>query len=202
MNETEDNTGRPVIASPIFTAGDFEEALSTVEEALRSGEVDRALDMLSVLQIRFVRASKLFDLKGDALLKKGLQDAGRRYKRLYEALRNTLRVVAGEAGSIDFSDEITGAIAVSGPVEDVTPEVDAHEIAPPLPITEAMADELLRQGRPELARGILDALREERPDDEALSVKAEAVRKRIRSRKKAALLEGWLSNLAKLKSGS
>jgi hypothetical protein len=205
MNQSDDRTGRPVIACPFSSGGDFEEALSNVEAALQAGEVDRALDMLSALQVRYARASRLFDLMGEALLKKGRVEAARRCKTLYEALRSVLGPGWGEAGPVGFVyapkpsvsslEDETEAAAV--PAVGETPE-----LGPSLPVTEAMADELLRQGHTKHALRILDALLAETQDNDALLHKADAARKRIRQGKKAALLEGWLSNLSRLKPGS
>jgi uncharacterized protein HemY len=197
MNQLEDTTGRTVIPKPLSAEGDFQETLSRVEKLLESGEVDRALETLATLHVSFLSASRFLDLMGEALLKKGRTKTAQRCKILYEALRGALGPGEGDPAHPETN---WGERLVETGISESNDE--AAEIAPALPVTEAMADELIRQGHLEHALKILSALQAGRPDDTALSRKIEAARSRIRRKKQSALLESWLCNLSKLKSRS
>lgn len=177
---------------------DFDVLLGKAERLLNNSELDAALEQLLALQERYVAATRLFDLIGEAYMR-GLDfKQGIRYKTLHEVLSGTLsaqklsRPRAGarprQVGEGESEEEPSGYVAAPG--------------SPPAThVTTSMGQELLRQGHYEKALEIFDVLLEQKPEDECLAEAREGARKKLRERRLMRVLERWLNNIEHIKTG-
>jgi tetratricopeptide (TPR) repeat protein len=181
---------------------DFEVLLGQAERLLDSSELEAALEQLLVLQEKYVAATRLFDIIGDAYMRRSDFEQGIRYKTLHEVLKSTLnsqrlsrpqgreraQASAARKGDLDVGDE------------SVKPQ--GAPASPPIThCTSAMGHELLRQGHYEKALEIFDTLLEKKPGDDALLEARDAARKKLRERRVLGVLEKWLNNIESMKSG-
>jgi hypothetical protein len=181
---------------------DFEALLWKAEKLMKSSDLDGALEQLLFLQEKYVAATRLFDMLGDAYMR-GLDfRQGVRYKTLYEVLTSTLnaqklaRPAEGEPGP--------GQLALVG-TDQLGEQPDREEPeampAPTTHLTAAMGQELLRQGHFEKALQVFDRLLAKNPQDEALLEAREKARRKSRERRLMGVLERWLHNIEHMKSG-
>jgi uncharacterized protein HemY len=181
---------------------DFDVLLAQAERLLDSSDWEAALEQLLVLQEKYVAATRLFEMIGDAYMRRRDFEQGIRYKTLHEVLKSTLnaqrlcrpqgreraQASAPRAGEMEVSDE--------------SPKPQTPPVSPPIThCTSAMGHELFRQGHYEKALEIFDALLEKKPEDDALVEARDAARKKIRERRVLGVLEKWLSNIESMKSG-
>ncbi len=163
---------------------DFEALLGRAQRLLNSSDFEGALEQLLILQEKYVAATRLFDMIGDAYMR-GLDfRQGVRYKTLYEVLTSTLgaqrlvkpRLREGDSAQMPQTTEPEPAEqAVREQAEAVSP--------PPTHCTAAMGQELLRQGHFDKAMQIFERLLEKNPQDESLLEGKETARRKSRERR-------------------
>jgi hypothetical protein len=180
----------------------FEEVLAQAERLIGNSDLNGALALLLALELDYVRGARLFSLLGDVFLQKGETQLGVRYKVLHEILRGTLKIAMEETqGKGDPSsvfarqpglDEI--GFGHSEPGEGRT-GTDF------MPITAAMGEELMRQGHYDRALQIFMTLLVKNPQDPGLKKSRDQAKKRLSEKKILKVLQGWLGNLDKIKSG-
>jgi uncharacterized protein HemY len=179
---------------------DFDVLLGRAERLLESSELEAALQELLVLQEKYVAATRVFDLIGEAYMR-GLDfKQGIRYKTLHEVLSSTLsaqglgRPLGGERTTRVRASEGSAA-------EEDSDSSSAPAGSPPTThLTAAMGHELSRQGHYAKALEIFEALLQRKPEDETLVEARETTRKKLRERKLLGVLERWLTNIEDMKA--
>jgi len=203
-------------ACPYSAGAEFDRALSRAETLSQSGDLEGAVELLSHLEKKYMRASRLFDLLGDVLIRRGQVEAGVRYKTLNEILKGTFRIALQESevrGSVAYAVPSTIAptpaeprVAEQAPQVHLSPPVSPGTPSQPetteeyIPMTTAMANEFMRQGHFDKALGIYNVLVAKQPEDENLIVSRERARKKTREKKVLGMLQRWLENIERLKS--
>lgn len=182
-----------------------EHALARAEELVAHSDVDGALALLSALEQDYVSGVRLFNLLGDIFLQRGETQLGVRYKVLHEVLRGTFQIAMEETRRHrDFSirpeiepkrrpadGEIPAAFSASG---------ESKDIKEFLPVTAAMAHELMRQGHYDQALQIFTILSLKSPEDLSLKKARDHARKRCNEKRIVGILQGWLGGINKIKS--
>jgi hypothetical protein len=181
---------------------DFDALLSRGETLLRSGDVDGALGQLLALQERYVAATRLFYVIGEAYMRGMDLREGVRYKTLYEVLTSTLnaqRLVKARG------EEATSGRYLEGGLSELQRQQARQEPqkidAPATHHTAAMGQELMRQGHFNKALQIFDRLVQAHPQDEGLLEARETARRKSRESQLLGVLERWLHNIEDMKSG-
>lgn len=202
-------------ACPYSAGAEFDRALSRAETLTQNGDLEGALELLSHLEKKYMRAARLFDLLGDVLLRRGQVEAGVRYKTLNEILKGTFRIALEEGGTrgpLPFSapaaiqtsprahaiiEPPSQAIATPPVPPETSPQPE--EAAEYVPMTVAMAKEFMRQGHFDKALSIYNVLITKNPEDESLIVDRERARKKSREKKLVGMLQRWLENIERLR---
>lgn len=214
----------PVFQCPFSAGADLDQALTRARSLLQSGELDACLDVLTVLEKKYVRAVSIFELLGELHLKLGNVEEGTRYRTLYETLRGTFQI-AGETKRA-YRDDLVGereseapqAVEIMAEWPAPAPESAARRpqfrsFAPELrpevltpgsgglfPVTTAMGEEFARQGHFDRAAAIYEQLLKRHPEDDGLQASLNDARRKTRERKMLGVLQTWLSNIEKMKS--
>jgi tetratricopeptide (TPR) repeat protein len=195
-------------ACPYSAGAEFDRALSRAESLAQKGDLEGAIELLSHLEKKYMRAARLFDLLGDLLLQRGQIEAGVRYKTLNEILKGTFRIALEEGGvhgSMPYVAAAPTQPTLTPMGVGVPPSVASRGIQPPtatteyVPMTAAMAKEFMRQGHYDKALGIYNVLIKKNPEDEALVIDRERARKKGREKKLVGMLQQWLANIERLK---
>ena len=97
MTGTDTKDDASQFSCPYSAGAEFDHVLKKAETLLQNADLEEALDLLTVAEKRYVRAAKLFDLLGDALLRRGNIEEGLRYKTLHEVLKGTFKIATDEA---------------------------------------------------------------------------------------------------------
>ncbi|MCA1961668.1 MAG: tetratricopeptide repeat protein [Desulfomonile sp.] len=213
----------PVFQCPFSAAADLDQTLTRARSLLQSGEFDACLDVLAVLEKKYVRAVGIFELLGELHLKLGNLEEGIRYKTLYETLRGTLQI-AGETRKAYRQDVLPARECEAPPVGETEPEWPAPAVEPAVrpefrsfapefrpdvlmpktgglfPVTTAMGEEFVRQGHFDRAVAIYEQLLKRHPEDEGLKTSLNNARRKMREKKMLGVLQTWLSNIEKMKS--
>jgi tetratricopeptide (TPR) repeat protein len=218
MTGTDTKDDASQFSCPYSAGAELDQVLKKAEALLQSADVEEALELLMVVEKRYVRAAKLFDLLGDALLRCGNIEEGVRYKTLHEILRGTFKIATDEAAcssgrSPRMADSDYAAVLNARPTgQDVCSPVDAEPLAPCeiprkrgktedfIPVTEAMGHELMRQGHFDRASEIFALLAARHPEDQSLQQAQEQARRRGRQTLVLDILQRWLGNIERMKS--
>lgn len=223
MNKGKKVDSEAVFPCPFSAGVDLDQALNQARSLLQSGKLDACLEMLAVLETKYVRAVSIFELLGELHLKLGNAEEGMRYKTLYETLRGTFQI-AGEArkaqrgevveapeSDLPFAAEtdtewpapVTSSVArpqFRSFAPELRPEVLVPESGGLFPVTAAMGEEFVRQAHFDRAVGIYEQLLKRNPEDEGLKKSLEGARRKMREKKMLGVLQTWLSNIEKIKS--
>jgi tetratricopeptide (TPR) repeat protein len=208
---------------PYSAGADFEAALSQARSHFVNGDIDLALDLLVNLERKYVRASKLFDLLGDVLLKRGDVKEGIRYKTLHEILKGTFKIARQEAKALSAvtpmlfdpkrmqptagggettttkrSDPAASFRDIQSRFEEA--DVDFPDSDELFPVTAAMGHEFMRQGHYDRALDIFELLLERDPDDESLKQARDHAGEKHRKVRLLKILQGWLQNIETMKT--
>jgi tetratricopeptide (TPR) repeat protein len=200
---------------------EFEQVLRKAQALFRDANLEGALELLVRLEKKYVDATKLFDLLGDVLLRRGDIEQGIRYKTLHEILKGTFKIAAAEsgasakptlqrspAGRSTFQgreapagfERLTGlheaVVSTFGAEDDVQAEREEF-----IPVTAAMGQEFMRQGHFDRAFEIFSLLLRKAPEDESLIEARERARKKSREKKLLSVLQKWLENIEQMKAG-
>jgi hypothetical protein len=180
-----------MVTCPYSAGADFDQALAKAERLMEGGDVREALQLLFVLQDRFTRAARLFDMIAECLIREGRAGEGARYKSAHEALRGTLRL----AGAGSSSAEV-GRLRLPRREEPIVrDEVDDTRTSVPYHETPEMVRELLRQGHFEQALALVARLLEKRPEDRTLVELRDGARKKMEDRRVLEVLEKLLQKV-------
>jgi tetratricopeptide (TPR) repeat protein len=208
-------------ACPYSAGIEFEQVLGKAQALFGEADLEGALDLLTRLEKKYVDASKLFDLLGDVLLRRGNIEEGIRYKTLYEILKGTFKIAAAES---DTAAKPVGQRLSAGPSTGRDREASAgfsqpcglHEEAAGkwgsredvpaskedfIPVTLAMGQEFMRQGHFDKAFEIFTLLLQKSPEDESLIQARELARKKHREKRLLSVLQKWLANIEQMKAG-
>jgi hypothetical protein len=181
---------------------DFDALLGRAQALLSCADFEGALQQLLILQEKYVAATRLFDMIGDAYMG-GLDfRQGVRYKTLYEVLTSTLsaqRLAQPGLAACDFAD--IPRTKETDLAEHTFSELPESVPAPMTHCTAAMGRELLRQGHYDKALEIFERLLEGNPQDESLREGKDTARRKSRERRLLGVLERWLHNIEHMKSG-
>jgi hypothetical protein len=216
MTETKDDAN--LFSCPYSAGAEFDHVLEKAEALLQRAEVEEALNLLAGVEKRYVRAAKLFDLLGDALLRLGNTEEGLRYKTLHEVLKGTFKIATDEAvcgsgrGQSTADSDYTSGLDVRPPDQEVCAPTDEGALAPCgipekklktsdfIPVTAAMGHEFIRQGHFDRASEIFTLLAARHPEDHSLQEAKEEARKRGRQNLVLQVLQSWLGNIERMKS--
>jgi tetratricopeptide (TPR) repeat protein len=217
MSEFEPQKTPGEFACPYSAGTDLDRALARAESLARGSDTEAALELLRHVERRYIDASRVFDLLGDVLLKRGEIERGVRYKTLHQILRGTFKIALEEAGPPRSPREVSDVPSqnVAGPVgEEAVPTEPLRGPGPTswtrqgvdtpekefIPITTAMAREFMRQGHYEKAFDIYNRLLAKSPDDEELTLSRERARQKGREKKLVGILNRWLANIDQIKT--
>lgn len=199
-----DNNSKEIVADVTEAHAqttDFDALLGRAQMLLNSSDIEGALEQLLILQEKYVAATRLFDMIGEAYMR-GLDfRQGVRYKTLYEVLTSTL-----SAQKLARPRPVEPLpVSATSPGETEPPEraaTEEPEAAPPLMThcTAAMAHELLRQGHFDKALQMFERLLEKNPQEASLLEGKETARRKSRERRLMGVLERWLHNIEHMKS--
>ncbi len=183
-------------------ATDFDALLGRAQTLLNSSDFDGALEQLLILQDKYIAATKLFDMIGEAYMR-GLDfRQGVRYKTLYEVLTSTLSAQKlAKAPFVACETTPMPRTSESDVAEQAFNEPQAAASPPMTHCTAAMGQELLRQGHFDKALQIFERLLEKNPQDETLLEGKETARKKSREKRLLGVLERWLHNIELMKTG-
>jgi tetratricopeptide (TPR) repeat protein len=204
-----DSAGNPTGDSYRDAGVDFESGVRHARFLIEKGKIERALEVLSGLEERYVRATAVFDALGDAFLANGDVSQGIRYKTLHQILKGTFRIVSEEnaerrlpiaESSYDPRESVAQTAGDAIRTAAVVPSED-EGIDEVVPVTLSMAQELMRQGHYDRAAGILENLVRQSPDDDALKDLRGSARRKTRDRKLLEIFQRWLKNIEQMKSG-
>lgn len=198
MSETESNVRTEGNTCPYSASAEFERALRKAQALLETSDPDGALELLGVLEDRYMRCAKLFDLLGDVFLRKGDVEEGIRYKTLHEVLKGTFKIASEHAARRrnGRSRESEAGIP-EGPV--ATLERAAKSPTSEFPTTVAMAQEFMRQGHFDRAAEIFAKLANMHPEDRELQEAKERARKKRSEKELVGILRGWLGAIDRMK---
>jgi len=213
----------PLFQCPFSAGADLDQALNRARSLLQSGEFDACLDVLAVLEKKYVRAVSIFELLSELHLKLGHLEEGTRYKALYETLRGAFQI-AGETTKAYREEVLEARESEAPPAPETIPEWPApvpepavlpefRSFAPELrpevltpgsgglfPVTTAMGEEFVRQGHFDRAASIYEQLLKRHPEDEGLKSSLNDARRKMREKKMLGVLQSWLSNIENMKS--
>jgi hypothetical protein len=218
MNGTDTKDDASPFSCPYSAGAELDQVLKKAETLLQNADLEEALELLTVVEKRYVRAAKLFDLLGDVLLRCGNIEEGIRYKTLHEILRGTFKIATDETTcspgrSQRMGDSDYEALLNARPTEGgVCSSLDAEVLAPCeipgrrgkaadfIPVTAAMGHELMRQGHFDRASEIFALLAARHPEDPSLREAKEQARKKGRQTLVLDILQRWLGNIEQMKS--
>lgn len=168
---------------------ELELGLRKAQDLILESDLNGALEILADLERIYITSTKLFDVMGDVLLKKGNIREGIRYKTLYEVLRGTLKIstehgrrAAPPTQKIELKDVISDESAVD------------------FPLTAAMGHALMQQGHYDKAYEIFMKLAANNPEDRSLIEAKDKARKKSSEKKLLQILEHWLEKIEKIRS--
>jgi tetratricopeptide (TPR) repeat protein len=197
MSQIEPTARTTANSCPYSASADFERAVKKAQDLLESSDFDAALELLSVLEDRYMRCARLFDLLGEVFLKKGDLEEGIRYKTVHEVLRGTFRIAAEHAARRRRGGRLgPGAGLSEGPVS--TGEQSEDQLAE-YPTTVAMAQLLMKQGHFDRAAKIFAKLANMHPDDRELQEAKERARKKRSEKELVGILRSWLGAIDRMK---
>ena len=175
---------------------DFEQGLDKARSLFENSDLDGAFRLLQNLEAKYISASSLFDLLGEVLLRKGDVDQGLHYKQLHQVLNRTLQIARG---AVPKKRE-----AAVTPIAELSPGSSGLEQDFPdmsyAPVTEAMAQELMRQGHFDKAAQILNILLQQNPEDGSLKEILDEATKKGTENPILRTLGGWLNNIKDIKA--
>ncbi len=202
MTGTDTKDDASQFSCPYSAGAELDHVLKKAETLLQNAELEEALDLLTGVEKRYVRAAKLFDLLGDVLLRCGNIEEGVRYKTLHEVLKGTFKIATDESTGLGMrareqkvcasTDE--AALAPCGLPENAAKTRDF------IPVTAAMGHELMRQGHFERASEIFALLAARHPEDQSLEEAKERAHKKGRQTVVLDILQRWLRNIERMKS--
>jgi tetratricopeptide (TPR) repeat protein len=216
MTETKDDAN--LFSCPYSAGAEFDHVLEKAEALLQRAEVEEALNLLAGVEKSYVRAAKLFDLLGDALLRRGNTEEGLRYKTLHEVLKGTFKIATDEAvcssgrGQSTADSDYASGLDVRPPEQEVCAPTDEGALAPCgipekklktsdfIPVTAAMGHEFIRQGHFDRALEIFTLLAARHPEDQSLQEGKEEARKKGGQNLVLEVLQRWLGNIERMKS--
>lgn len=207
----------PVFQCPFSAGADLDHALARAKSLLQGEELEACLDLLAVLEKKYVRAVNIFQLLSELHLKLGNLEEGTRYRALYDTLRGTFKIAGetrkaflGDAACLPESESPLGVEALpewpaARPefrsfAPEVQPEVLTPESGGLFPVTTSMGEEFVRQGHFDRAAAIYEQLLKRHPEDEALKTCLADARRKMREKKMLGVLQTWLSNIESMKS--
>jgi tetratricopeptide (TPR) repeat protein len=217
MTGTDTKDDASQFSCPYSAGAELDNLLKRAETLLQSGDFEQAIELLTLAEKKYVRAAKLFDLLGDALLRCGKIEEGIRYKTLHEVLRGTFKIAtdedvclsgrrtkiadseyaagtSGEAAGANFCASDEEALAACEMLERRAKAPDF------IPVTAAMGDELMRQGHFDRATEIFALLAAKHPEDQSLHEAKERARRKGRQTLVLDILQRWLGNIEQMKS--
>lgn len=216
--DNKDDTSQ--FSCPYSAGAELDQVLKKAETLLQTSNLEEALELLTGVEKKYVRAAKLFDLLGDVLLRCGNIEEGVRYKTLHEVLRGTFKIATDEATCasgasgrrLRMTDSDYGAGLSTQPAEQQICASDAEALAACemlekrakaadfIPVTSAMGHELMRQGHFDRASEIFNLLAAKHPEDQSLQELKEQARKKGRQTLVLDILQRWLGNIEQMKS--
>lgn len=219
MTGTDIKDNASEFSCPYSAGAEFDHILTKAEVLLKNAALQEALDLLTVVEKKYVRAAKLFDLLGDVLLRCGNIEEGLRYKTLHEVLKGTFKIATdeaycgpGRASRTADSDYNLGPDARPPERRRVCAPADEGTLSPCgiseknfrigdfMPVTAAMGHELVRQGQFDRAVEIFTILATEHPEDQSLQEAREQARKKGRQTVILDVLQRWLGKIERMKS--
>jgi hypothetical protein len=178
----------------------FEEVLERAENLFRSSDDEGALRLLLDLQERYVAATRLFDLLGEILIRRGALGEGIRYRTLFQILSSTLQIQGHDAQIATGPAPVRPARpSGEGPRPSDSTGPNAFAL-PTSHVTAAMGRQLMQQGHYDQAQNVFDSLLAKNPDDEELRAARESARRKIREKRVLGILERWLHHIDRMKS--
>jgi hypothetical protein len=197
MSETDD---RQAAERGVGCGDSFEELLARAENLFHSADYEGAIRLLLGLQEKYVAATRLFDLMGEVLIRRGDLGEGVRYQTLFQVLSNTLRVQAAGPALLAVKSP-AGRGRAAWPSTTPPEGTPSDSLAfPESHCTAAMGRQLMEQGHYDQAQKVFDALLARNPADEALRKGWESARRKSREKRVLSILERWLQSIDRLKS--
>jgi tetratricopeptide (TPR) repeat protein len=173
-----------------FMETGFKVRLERAAELLRNNEIEQALALLNHLKDEYIASASIFDYLGDVFLQRGDVKEGIKYKTLHEVVCGTFKILQQTASEPKLQEpEITKDLEN---IEETAP--------PPLPVTYSMGQECMRQGHYDKALEIFNQLSEKNENDPTLRLAIDRARKKKNEKQMASVLQGWLTNLHKIKA--
>jgi hypothetical protein len=218
MTGTDTKDDANLFSCPYSAGAEFDHVLKKAEALLQRADVEEAVELLTGVEERYVRAAKLFDLLGDALLRRGNTEEGLRYKTLHEVLKGTFKIATDEGfcspgrGQSTADPDYASGLDVRPPVQEVCAPTDEGALAPCgipekklktsdfIPVTAAMGHEFIRQGHFDRALEIFTLLAARHPEDQSLQEGKEEARKKGGQNLVLEVLQRWLGNIERMKS--
>jgi tetratricopeptide (TPR) repeat protein len=187
---------------------EFEPGLRRASELLQENDLDSAFALLSKLEAGYLRGAEVFLLLGEVLRRLGQTSRATRYKMLYDILRANFGIIdeaesrtevrealefhrAVEAAT-SFLEDPLGSKAYSG-------EEDPDSLEAIVPVTSAMAEQLMRQGHYKRAVEIYDRLLAKDPEDTGLMGAKDTAKKKAQEERVLGVFEIWLKNIQRMK---
>ena len=218
MTGTDTKDDASQFSCPYSAGAEFDHVLNKAEALLQRADLEEALELLTGVEKRYVRGVKLFDLLGDALLRRGNIEEGLRYKTLHEVLKGTFKIAtdeavcgSGRARRMADSDYDSG-LDVRPSEQEICAPTGEGALAPCgipekrlktadfIPVTAAMGHEFIRQGHFDRALEIFTLLAARHPEDQSLQEAKEEARKKGRQNMVLEVLQRWLGNIERMKS--
>jgi hypothetical protein len=218
MSGTDTKDDASQFSCPYSAGAEFDHVLKKAEALLQRADVEEALELLTGVEMRYVRAAKLFDLLGDALLRRGNIAEGLRYKTLHEVLKGTFKIATDEAvcrsgrSQIKTDSDFASSLDLGLPEQAVYAPTDEGALAPCgipenrlktadfIPVTAAMGHEFMRQGHFDRALEIFTHLAARHPEEQSLQEAKEEARRKGRQNMVLEVLQRWLGNIEQMKS--
>ncbi|HMK35989.1 MAG TPA: hypothetical protein VK463_13030 [Desulfomonilaceae bacterium] len=191
MSDTDTKVRPEQNTFPHPAASGFERALSKAQDLIAASDLDGALDVLSVLEDRYIGYTKLFDLLGDVFLRKGNVEEGVRYKTLHEVLKGTFKIASEYGARRRQMQQTADTHEAAG--------VDEDFFAPEFPVTLAMAQEFMKQGHYERASDVFAKLSAIHPENKALQEAGQDARRKRGEKELMGVLQQWLGKIEQLK---
>ena len=208
MDEIESDSDLSASGSARTGLSEFEPELRRAGELLRQNDLNGAFALLSRLEASYLRGAEVFLLLGEVLHRLGQTSRAARYRTLHDILRANFGIIDdGEARAetreiLEFQHATDTSI--SFPEEPLGTQAGLREenetaLEPFVPLTAAMAEELIRQGHHKRALEIYDRLLARNPEDAALLEAKNLAKRKAHEKRVLGVFEVWLKNIQRMK---
>jgi len=209
MNEIEPRSGVLIAESDRSALSEFESGLRQARELLRKDDLNRAFSLLSELEACYLRGAEVFLLIGEVFRRRKQFYQAERYNTLYDILKANFGIIDKAGSRAEMREGVELHPTTESPIsffeeplesQASLREQESDELEAFVPVTTAMAEELMRQCHYKRALQIYDRLLARAPEDASLQEAKRVAKKKAHEERVLEVFEVWLKNIQRMKS--